>query len=518
MRYDAIIIGGGLGGLVAGAKLAKHGKKVLLIEQHSIPGGCATVFKRKDFTFEVGLHEMDGLHSRDMKTKIFRDLGVFDEVEFLKVPEFYRFINDKYNIVIPHDPQEATDILLKHFPEEKVGIDAYFDQLLNARKKIKQAKGKKENNLGEFLDGIIKNDDLKLILLGNLGYFHDNPYSMSLSYYSVAQGSYYAGGGGNFIKGGSQKLSDYFADFILKNDGKILYKHIVTDIIVENNTATGVIYKKNTRKETESIKVFAENIIANAAMPNIANQLLPSKYGQELDNQIKNRTIGSSLLSIYFGFNKNLKELGNKYYSTFVYDKSVKTQADIYLNNKSDYKTRSYTFIDYSQVDAELAPKDKSVGVMCCIDNISDWDKLTKDEYRNKKAQIFISRLNELIPGIKQYIEYYEVGTSKTIERYTLNPQGAVYGFAQLAEGMPTPKIESIENLYFASAWAETGGGFSGAMYAGYFCAYSIIRKKKVEITEPNPKTNTININNSSNNVIIHDAGNVKVTINHNKK
>ena len=183
MKYDAIIIGGGLGGLTAGAKLAKHGKKVLLIEQHSIPGGCATVFKRKNYTFEVGLHEMDGLHKRDIKTKIFNDLGVFDEVEFLKVPEFYRFVNNKYNIVIPHDAKEATNILLKYFPDEEAGINSYFDQILNARKKIKEAKGKKEKNLGEFLDGIIKNDDLKLILLGNLGYFHDDPYSISLSYY-----------------------------------------------------------------------------------------------------------------------------------------------------------------------------------------------------------------------------------------------------------------------------------------------------------------------------------------------
>ncbi len=88
MHYDIIIIGSGLGGLTAGAKLAKEGKKVLLLEQHDRPGGCATTFYRRDYTMEVGLHEMDGLHERDLKTKIFRDLGVFDRVEFLKVPEF----------------------------------------------------------------------------------------------------------------------------------------------------------------------------------------------------------------------------------------------------------------------------------------------------------------------------------------------------------------------------------------------------------------------------------------------
>ncbi len=69
MKYDIIIIGGGLGGLTAGAKLSKEGKKVLLIEQHDRPGGCATTFKRGDYTMEVGLHEMDGPSPSDIKNK-----------------------------------------------------------------------------------------------------------------------------------------------------------------------------------------------------------------------------------------------------------------------------------------------------------------------------------------------------------------------------------------------------------------------------------------------------------------
>jgi all-trans-retinol 13,14-reductase len=75
MKYDVIVVGGGLGGLTAGAKLAREGKKVLLIEQHTQPGGCATTFKRGDYTLEVGLHEMDGPSPRDMKNRISANLG-----------------------------------------------------------------------------------------------------------------------------------------------------------------------------------------------------------------------------------------------------------------------------------------------------------------------------------------------------------------------------------------------------------------------------------------------------------
>ena len=50
MAHDVIVIGSGLGGLVAAAKLAKEGKKVLVVEQHSIPGGYATCFTQEGFT------------------------------------------------------------------------------------------------------------------------------------------------------------------------------------------------------------------------------------------------------------------------------------------------------------------------------------------------------------------------------------------------------------------------------------------------------------------------------------
>ncbi len=78
-HHDVVIIGAGLGGLIAGAKLAREGKKVLVIEQHDRPGGYATTFQRGDYTLEVGLHEMDGPAPGDIKTKIFNDLGVFDQ-------------------------------------------------------------------------------------------------------------------------------------------------------------------------------------------------------------------------------------------------------------------------------------------------------------------------------------------------------------------------------------------------------------------------------------------------------
>lgn len=66
-EYDAIVIGSGLGGLTAGALVAKEGRKVLLLEQGDTFGGAASLFKRKGFSVEAGLHEIDGLDDCDIK-------------------------------------------------------------------------------------------------------------------------------------------------------------------------------------------------------------------------------------------------------------------------------------------------------------------------------------------------------------------------------------------------------------------------------------------------------------------
>jgi len=479
MQYDVIIVGAGLGGLTAGAKLAKEGRKVLVLEQHDRPGGCATTFKRRNFTMEVGLHEMDGLHRADPKLKIFTELGIMDKVEFLELPDFYRFINERYDIVIPHNPDEAKVVLNKSFPDEKKGIEKYFYNVLNARKIMKESQGKNDKSLGEFLDEIISNEDLKLVLLGNLGYFHDDPYSLSYYYYLNAQGAYYSGRA-NFIKGGSQKLSNALVSIIEEYGGTVKLNRLVSKINFKNDMPSGVDYQKTKTLKSEEFHDEAPEIIINAALPMLANKLLPKHLAKELKKEIKNKNIGASLLTVYFGFNKNLKKVGNQNYSTFIYHDSVLSPKDILKNNHSDFNKRSFTFVDYSHVDSDLAPDGKSVGAVCCVDYTKDWEDLSPKQYKEKKAyvaEVIADRCNKLIPGFRNSIEYVEVATSLTVERYTLNPKGAVYGFAQ----NPDKTMEYLnvlpKNIHIASAWGKFGGGFSGAIISGYMTAFDILRK-----------------------------------------
>jgi phytoene dehydrogenase-like protein len=502
MNYDAIIIGAGLGGLTAAAKLAKSGKKVLVLEQHYVPGGCATTFKRKDFTIEVGLHELDGFGDNDLKTQIFNEFDVFNHVEFIRLPEFYCTLWKNTEFVFPENLEEAKKKLIEKFPHEKQGIIKYFTfitglgteiSMLPRNKWAKFIKGalfplffpklvkSTRITVGKFIDEIIKDEHLKLILLSNLTYYDDDPYKLGLFYFAAGQSSYYTSGS-YFIKGGSQKLSDYLAKYITDKGGEVKLKSLVTKIITENNKAVGVEYCHSLKKDTETQSVYAKTIIANNAIPNLINGLLPKPEKLKLEEQIKNYQYGTSILTMYLGFKNKLSEIGNKYYSTFVIDDSVSSIKDMQKNNHANFDKRSFVFVDYGIIDSNLAPKGKSVGVVCTMDYIEDWENLDKENYKQKKLAVqeqLINRLEKQFPGIKEQIEYVELATSKTIQRYTLNPKGSPYGYDQSLAQTARNRLKQksiIPGLYYASAWSNPGGGFTGAIYSGYICALNVIK------------------------------------------
>ncbi len=500
---DVVIIGGGIGGLTAGAALSKFGKKVLLLEQHYIPGGCATTFKRKDFVMEVGLHEMDGLDKEDDKNKIFEFLGVYKNVEFLEVPELYLYKKDDFEFVVPHGLEEAIKVFSEKFPEEKKGIVRFFRKIDGVRKEMGKypRDGWKKKllspffrflyphiysvrkiSLTKFLNKCFKNEELKLILQANIVYYHDDPDTMSMIYFSAAQAGYFKGGG-HFIKGGSQKLSNYLAKLIDLRGGVVMLGSKVNKILIENGKAVGVEYQDAFNSAIPPRKVRANVVIANSSIPTIAS-LLPGPEQALFNKKYKNLEKACSLLSVYIGFKRNLKDLGNKHYSTYVFDKSIKHLDDVKPNNTGSFDKRVFVFVDYGQIDSGLAPEGKSFGVICTADYLSDWEDLDTETYAAKKkevAKILIDRLEEVIPGMKEEIEYYEVGTSKTIQRYTLNSGGTPYGYAQTvsqAGGNRVSNISPIENLFFASAWTFPGGGFTGATISGWLCAVNVIRKR----------------------------------------
>ncbi|NEN98015.1 MAG: NAD(P)-binding protein, partial [Moorea sp. SIO3I7] len=76
VAQKVVVIGAGIGGLTAGALLARRGYRVLILDQALVPGGCASTFKRRGFTFDVGATQVAGLEPGGIHKRIFDELEV----------------------------------------------------------------------------------------------------------------------------------------------------------------------------------------------------------------------------------------------------------------------------------------------------------------------------------------------------------------------------------------------------------------------------------------------------------
>ena len=476
------IIGAGLGGLTAGALLSKEGYRVTLLEQHNIVGGCATTFKRGDFTCEVGLHEMESVYTNPLVVEIFNRLDVYNNVEFVKPNEFFSITTKHSTFIMPEGLQNAKNALTAKFPNEKNGLEKYFSLITHIAKNLERLQSAswwhyalfpalfwrilyyKSKSVNDVLDKLFKNEELKLILNANVQYYNDIPDTLSFMLHAVAQHSY-LNGGGWFIKGGSGRLSDYLGKVITDNGGEIITKATVT--ACEKNSVT------YTRKK-ESFKVESDIVVSN-----LSPQQTYNFYNIEYK---ESREVANSILTIYLGFSKNLKEVyGKRAYSNFLFN-DIASVSDFTAQMKQDITQRSFVFVDYSQIDSNLAPADKSFGVICMTDYLEDWSKLDKESYKAKKQKLIDTTLEKLeseYPGISAILEYAEVGTAKTVKRYIKTPNGTAYGFKPTPKQffrIPKSKSDKVDNLYFVGQWI-TAGGFSPAITSGLLCLNAINKR-----------------------------------------
>jgi len=503
MKYNTIIIGGGLAGLTAGATLSKFGKKVLLLEQHHKPGGCATTFKRGDFIVEVGLHEMSGLTENGSISQIFKMLEVDKHVQFKKVPEFYGVVSDKEDFVMPHGYKAAMKALIDKYPEDEKGIKRFMKLIAGTRKEamdlprspLKQKLiypmmpilypnlvEATKHTVGSWLDKYITNENAKLDLIAHLVYWGDDPYTLSMFYFAIPFSGFIENGG-HFIKGGSQQLSNYLTSYIEKKGGTVLLGKRAEKIITEKGKALGVKFKDSYNGKSRPVTILCDNVIANCAIP-LVPSMLDEPYSNRLQEKIQSKINSCSLLCMYLGFNTDVEKFGVNYYSNVFQGDGITSLKDIKKNHQGDWSKRRFIFVDYNKVDAGLAPSHKSEGVICAADYIEDWQNLNKEDYKAKKeevAQVLLRRLEKQNPGIRNSIEYYEVATPKTIKNFTSNPSGSVYGFAQTKDQIASKRFRNnflIPNLYFASAWAFPGGGFEGSIQGGFLAALQMNQDK----------------------------------------
>ncbi len=258
-KYDAVIIGSGLGGLSCAAAFARQGFKALVLEKHDRPGGYATTFSRPGgFVFDASLHstsvgERNGLHN------LIYGFPEIADVEFVPHRNLYRVIYPDYDIRVPQkDVAGYVKLLSDLFPDEGQGIQGLVDdmkglagdinRLTNARGKIDMSRfpqdfpylfGCYNKTWGQMVDARIKNPKLRSIVSTLWGYYGLPPSKLSAVYYALPTYGYLQQGGYYPIRR-SQGISNAFVKFIEDRGGKVVLNARVTDILTKDHAAYGV--------------------------------------------------------------------------------------------------------------------------------------------------------------------------------------------------------------------------------------------------------------------------------------
>ncbi|MGM0461096.1 MAG: phytoene desaturase family protein [Fibrobacterota bacterium] len=498
--YDAIIAGAGLGGLFAGAKLAREGKKILLVEKHTVPGGYASVFKRKGYTFEASLHALNDVdNKKSANFRVFNEFGLMDTLNFFRIPEFFHLQSPAFTITVPDSITEATKVLTEQFPEEAPVIESFMDTVLKIENQIRQYKklgwklfllgplipfvfkemiGNIKKSTAEYLDEITDNEKLKMTLCALTHYFHDDPCTYSFIHYCAAHGSFLRGGA-SFPAEGSFGISQYLADYIEKRGGTIRYSSEMQETLINNSEVQGIVYYDLKKKQRNT--AYAKKIIANLPHP-VLVKTLPEKEQTVFEEKYGTYTLSSSMFCVYFGLKRPLRDLGSTKYSTILLPDAAKTIHDFgKCYQAPNYGERIIDLTDYSILEHFDAP-DKPTATAIVIDTIDAWENLSRENYLKKKqkhTEEIVETLEKHMHGFRDNIAYMESATPKTYERYTSNPSGAVYGYAQNPRQMGPfrPKEKSpVKGLYIASGWGSPGGGMTAVAKAGYKAAQRVLK------------------------------------------
>ncbi|UCH98776.1 MAG: NAD(P)/FAD-dependent oxidoreductase, partial [Candidatus Aminicenantes bacterium] len=318
-EFDAVIIGSGLGGLSCAAAFARQGFKPLVLEQHYVPGGYATTFKRPGgFVFDVSLHSTT-VGERNGVANLIPGFPEIKEVEFVPHPYLYRAIFPDYDFRVPQkNLKKYIDKLIGYFPDEKPGIEGIFEDMAGLNRdinKYSQAGGQVDmsrfpvdfpylfksfnKTWGVLVDTRIKNSRLKAIISSLWGYYGLPPSKLASLYYALPTINYLSSGG-FYPKGRSQKISNAFVKFIESKGGKVRLKTPVEKILVKDHAAYGV-------KTADGKEYKGKVVVSNAnAFDTFLKMMDEKDFLKSYLDKFETYSVSLSSFQVFLGLNKDL--------------------------------------------------------------------------------------------------------------------------------------------------------------------------------------------------------------------
>lgn len=482
-QYDAVIIGAGLGGLTAGAILARAGCKVLVIERGNSVGGAASSYKVGDLFVEGSLHETsDPHHPNDPKHHILDRAGVCDAVEWIPVKDFYEVRGSvlPQPFVLPDRFADACDALTAQFPHHRDAIRQLVDEMRSATSRHTSSElgvvgG--ELSLARKFDGLFDDDEaIKCILAANLCYYHDDPVSLPWRFFAQAQGQYLQSGG-CFIRGGSQRLSSALARSIRNAGGNVLLRRTAASFAFAAND-NPVSITHTSRDGSDPQTVACDRIVINAA-PTAVTAMLPASAVASWSKAYTQRQPSISLFTLTLGLAEPPRQYGITSYSTQLLPDWMMRLTDYpaatrLMANEPDGRMPPLAIANYDAIDSGI-PTPPYVLSIIGPDHIDNWREPTAARYAAKRANwqaALVRHLDTHFPGLENAVVASSFNTAHSVQNYLGTPQGAVYGFAPNT-GPGSPRTP-LPRVYLASAYAGSGG-YSGVIEAAGACADIIL-------------------------------------------
>ena len=503
-KFDAVVVGSGLGGLTAGALLAKAGFSVCLLERNYSLGGAASVYRVGGLTIEASLHQTSDARSpRDVKHAILQQLGVLDEIEWLPTAELHNVRGGPVgeNFALPAGFDAAYDALATRFPDKAQPIrellgdmERIHDSLWTVRMARETGSVAKFNRalwelapvasgwndtLDEMFDARFGGAEaLKCALGANLLYFGDDPRRTWWTYYALAQGANIAAGGA-YIKGGSRQLSLKLAKVITKAGGVVKLGRSATAIMTNAaGEVTGVRHVARKSGEDEA-EISARVVMANCA-PSVAAELLPAPARARMVDEFGTRALSTSLFSANFGLREKPANVGLRDYCSIVLPDAM-TRFSQYGDGAGAMgadpagPSPLYSIANFTAVDSELWDEPPVLVSVLGLDTLSNWAGLTREQSATRRERwldTLQGALDRDYPGFSGLVSERVLLNAYSMANYLNTPQGAVYGFEPLPpeepmlSGFPRTPRTPIGGLYLALSF---GGehGFNGAILSG---------------------------------------------------
>lgn len=509
--YDVIVVGAGTGGLVAAALLARAGRRVLVLDGHYVAGGNATVFRRKQWEFDVGIHYVGDCGPDGVIPRILRACGAGDVVFRPMDPELEQITFPDFDFTIPRDKAAFRARLLERFPSERRGIDRYLRflaqvdrvqratfghsrwaqlwALLRSPLVLRWARG----SLGAFLDTCTRKPELRAILTAQHGTYAVAPGRVSAVLHAGLQNHYFVNGGW-YPEGGGQVTSDRLAAAIEEAGGDIRLRAKVERIHVEDGRVAGVTF---VNKHLGRVRVAAPIVVSNADLKRTVLELVgPEHFPPAWVERIRRFEMALPMFVVFLGLDVPVSALpyGNANRWVFAgYDADeeyerlrrgeLPEEPFIYVATASHKDPGNAKLAPPGHTNLQimtLVPSDPAVWGTTAED-VASGAYVASEGYRFLKERFterVLARAERVIPDLREHIVYREAATPLTHTRFTGSTEGTSYGIAatpgQFLQGRPSSSTP-IAGLYLAGASTRSGHGIVGAMLSGVMAADRIL-------------------------------------------